>query len=146
MPSSNTVFYCKCTMPLIYKICSNILLKTGFSMASIFELIIVFAVVILFVFFGKICVVFAVVILFVFFRKVCGPARVQQVQIVRLAHPLHCWSASPVDKQIPEFHFDNHVHCSPTEMQHDQLQVFVETLQKVQRTRGIEPLNFIFSS
>ena len=115
------------TMPLIYKICTNILLKTGFSIASIFELIIVFAVVmlfvffgnlsvafavvILFVFFGKVCVVFAVVILFVFFRKVCGPARVQQVQIVRLAHPLHCWSASPVDKQIPEFHFDNYVHC-----------------------------------
>ena len=101
---------------------------------------------ILFVFFGNICIVFAVLILFVFFGKVCGPARVQQVQIVRLAHPLHCWSASPVDKQIPEFHFDNHVHCSPTEMQHDQLQVFVEILQKVQRTRGIEPLNFIFSS
>ena len=130
-------------MPLIYKICTNILLKTGFSIASIFELIIVFAVVmlfvffgnlsvafavvilfvffgkvcvvfavvILFVFFGKVCVVFAVVILFVFFRKVCGPARVQQVQIVRLAHPLHCWSASPVDKQIPEFHFDNHIRC-----------------------------------
>ena len=114
-------------MPLIYKICTNILLKTGFSIASIFELIIVFAVVILFeffrnlcvvfvvvilfVFFGKVCVVFAVLILFVFFRKVCGPARVQQVQIVRLAHPLHCWSASPVDKQIPEFHYDNYVHC-----------------------------------
>ena len=114
-------------MPLIYKICSNILLKTGFSIASIFELIFVFAIVILFVFFGKVCVVFAVVILLVFFGKVCivfvvlilfvffgkvwGPARVQQVQIVRLAHPLQCWSASPVDKQIPEFHFDNHIQC-----------------------------------